>query len=277
MKVKNVINSLVPIFKRAGRKINKNTPEILLGAGIISTVVGVVTACKATLKVNTILSEASKTEEKMENSLGKPCSDGTIYTNEDKEEDKKILKKQTIAKVIKTFIIPSIFVIGGLTLIISGHEVLKNRYLTVVSGYNNLMALYNSVKTDDKEEVKTDGKEEVKTSDTQVLFDEYSSSFRTNNLVNASHLKGALQTVNHKFRNSNEPLLMNDVLDALGIPRTKMGARLGWAKQNGDEFISFGKECDKFIEDCSHHKYDNVDAIGVMLDFNVSGIVDLYF
>lgn len=275
MKVKGLVNAIVPVLKRAGRKIAKNSPDILLGAGIISTVAGTITACKATLKVKTIVDEAKTTEAEIDNSVNKPCADGTTYTEQDKENDKDILKKQTIVKVIKAYIIPALLVAGGITMTIFGHGILKDRYLTMVYGYNNLMAVYNTVKSknDEKEVIEPDL---FDIEDTIVIFDEYCSSFAENNVVNASYLKGVLQMANHKLQNSCDPVFLNDIFEMLGLPKTKMGCRLGWAKENGDEYISFGKDCDIFIRDCAKHLYDDVSPVGVMLQFNVGGIVDMY-
>ena len=42
-------------FNRAGLKLKKYSPEILVAAGIVGTVAGAVMACKATTKVSEIV------------------------------------------------------------------------------------------------------------------------------------------------------------------------------------------------------------------------------
>ena len=47
----------------------------------------------------------------------------------------------------------------------------------------------------------------------------------------------------------------------LGFPRTKAGAIVGWAKGNGDTHVDFGMHG------------GNCDELGILLDFNVSGVI----
>ena len=55
---KNVILSK---FSKLNLKVQKHSPEILMGLGIVGTVASAVLACKATLKVNDIIEEKNKT------------------------------------------------------------------------------------------------------------------------------------------------------------------------------------------------------------------------
>ena len=54
------MNSISRTFHKAGFKLKKHSPEILVTAGVVGVVASAVMACKATTKVNDIL---SKTKE----------------------------------------------------------------------------------------------------------------------------------------------------------------------------------------------------------------------
>lgn len=284
--VKLVKNTVVPVMTKVVRKVKRNSPDILMGAGVISIVAGTISACKATLKVDSIVKETNEKYAEIETSVGKTCKDGSVYSSETRDNDRELLKTQTRFKVVKAYIIPFLLVVGGIALTITGHNILKDRYTTLVAGYNNVMAAYNILKaktncetiepTDSNEDSIQDVSEKVEYEDVRFLFDELSPAFVKNNVTNASYLKGILRTVNYRFSNTNEPILLNDVLDMLRIPRTKMGAQIGWAKENGDEYISFGPYCDKFIEECSNHELDNIGPNGIELVFNVGGVVINY-
>ena len=65
-------------------KVQKHSPEILMGLGIIGTVASAVMACRATLKVNDILEEKKKTVE----AIHSCAEDETVdYNEEDKKKD----------------------------------------------------------------------------------------------------------------------------------------------------------------------------------------------
>lgn len=280
MKLTNIItNKIAPALRVAGRKIKKNSPEILLGTGIVSTIAGVVTACKATLKVNDIIEETNETIAKTEESVGKMTTDGE-YTEEDRDADQDILKKQTIVKIAKAYAIPALLVVSGITLTLFSHHILKDRYLTLVKGYNDLMAAYNLYKAANPKEIEETPQEPTyvvdeidKTEPICEIFDEKSEKFVDNNIMNASFLKSTLRYLNERYSTTHETILLNDVLDILKMPRTKLGAQVGWCPENGDEYISFGKYCDNFIEECANHEWDNISPTGVSLFFNCKGVV----
>ena len=74
-------------------KIQKHSPEICLVAGIVATVAGVVTACRATVKAQEVIEDHKKQMEtihKCEES-GKTANEHgeiTEYTHEDAKKDR---------------------------------------------------------------------------------------------------------------------------------------------------------------------------------------------
>ena len=64
-------------------------------------------------------------------------------------------------------------------------------------------------------------------------------------------------------------VFLNEILDMLGMPRSRYGALNGWVK-NGHNHISFG------IDDPKNEELENSDCQPFYLNFNVQGeIVDL--
>ena len=69
--------------------LKKHSPEILVGAGVIGVVGASVMACKATLKVNTVVEETKTNLHKIEEAGQKGVTEaGEVYTEEDVKTEK---------------------------------------------------------------------------------------------------------------------------------------------------------------------------------------------
>ncbi len=83
------------VFYNTCFKIEKKSPEILLGLGIVTLVGAVGTAVNSTLKCESVVDAHKELIEKANTSVGLECEDGTIYSEED-------LKKDTVKIYAKT-------------------------------------------------------------------------------------------------------------------------------------------------------------------------------
>lgn len=119
----------------AKKKIEKNSPEILLASGIAGTIVGAVTACKATTKASEIIEEAKDDLDVIHEVLDMERED---YTEKDYKKDVTIVYVQTAAKFVKLYA-PSL-VIEGLSIasLITSHNIQKKRLVMVASAYKAL-------------------------------------------------------------------------------------------------------------------------------------------
>ena len=89
MKKKELMTTVSSSFNKMGFKLKKHSPEILVVAGVVGTVVSAVMACKATTKVSDIL---EKTKEDIDSihdcSANESLADE--YTPEDAKKDLEI-------------------------------------------------------------------------------------------------------------------------------------------------------------------------------------------
>lgn len=319
MKKTKLMTTVSSSFKKIGFKIKKHSPEILVAAGVVGTVVSAVMACKATTKVSDILEKAKEDI----NSIHDCAANEEFveeYTPEDVKKDLTIVYVQTGIKLAKLYA-PAV-ALGALSLsgILASNNILRKRnvalaaaYATVDKGFkeyrNHVVERFGEevdrelkhgikAKKIEKVIVGEDGKEKkVKEtvsvverdslSDYSFFFDESNPYWEKDGSYNRMFLLAQQQYANDKLR-ANGYLFLNDVLDDLGIPRTKAGQIVGWVynpdNPNGDNYVDFGiyetyrRDEEAFVKDKAMHERfgEEVYERVVLLDFNVDGnILDL--
>lgn len=319
MKKTELMTTVSSSFNKMGFKLKKHSPEILVVAGVVGTVVSAVMACKATTKVSDIL---EKTKEDI-NSIHNCAANESLaeeYTPEDVKKDLAIVYVQTGVKLAKLYA-PAV-ALGALSLgsILASNNILRQRnvalaaaYATVDKGFkeyrNHVVERFGEevdrelkhgikAKKIEKVVVGEDGKEKkVKEtisvverdslSDYSFFFEESNPYWEKDGNYNRMFLLAQQQYANDKLR-AYGYLYLNDVLDTLGIPRTKAGQIVGWVynpnNPNGDNYVDFGiyegyrRDEESFVKDTAMRErfgkevYERV----VLLDFNVDGnILDL--
>lgn len=268
MKNVKIMNTLSRSFGKAKMKIKKYSPEILITAGIIGTVTSTVMACRATLKVATIIEESKEELDKineaakrLETKESLPCSDGTVYTKDDLKKDLIGHYGRLTIDVVKTYA-PSV-ILGTLSLgcVFASNNTLRKRnaglaaaYATIDKGfkeYRNRVVerfgkevdqeLRYNVKAETFEEKKIDektGKEKtVKTTVNVADPNEYSMYARfyddtcngwTKDPEHNLYQLKQMQSYATKKLEAQGFLYLNDVYEMLGIPKTKAGQIVGW-------------------------------------------------
>ena len=272
-----IMNSLNRTFGRAGLKLKKHSPEILVGLGLIGTVASTVMACKATLKVNGITDEAKETIDKIHVALDKGYTEvGQEYTEEDSKKDLTITYIQTGVKLAKNYA-PAL-VLGSLSVasIISGHNMLRKRYIATAAAYTLIdksfkdyrgrvverfgkeldQELRYNIKAKEVEEIEVDekGKEKVvkkivkeadpnAISDYAFFFCEGCHGWSKDPEFNLRFLKRQQAWANELLK-SRGHLFLNEVRDMLGLGRTQAGNVVGWIYDEknpvGDNYVDFG-------------------------------------
>lgn len=256
-------------FHRTGFKIKKASPEILIGAGIIGGVVTVVTACKATIKAQEIIEEAKFTIGKI-HEVADNEEFADQYTEEDLKKDLTITYVRTGVELAKVYLPSVITGAASIACVLTGHNIIRGRnaalaaYAAAVKknfdGYRGRLTerfgeeldneLLYGIKAQEIEEVVTheDGTTEVvKTivntmdpnaiSDYAFFFDDsclaYTGDWETDFCI----AKNIQYQLNDQLQRK-ETVLLNDVREAFGLPRTKAGQHVGWKLDgDGDGFI----------------------------------------
>ena len=294
---------LMNVYNGVKGKVEKHSPEILLGVGVVGVVATTVTACKATMKLNDILDECVETREKIKSVQENPNYQDR-YSEEDAQKDLTINYVQTGVKIVKLYapsVALGVFSVGCL---LGSHNVMQKRnaalsaaYLTVDKSFKEYKQrvidrvgeevekeIRYGIKAEEIETTVTDEEgnefvvpETVKTmnptlySDYARFFDEASPYWQKDPEYNLMFLRAQQQYANDLLRAKGR-LFLNDVYDMLGIEKTKAGQIVGWVydreNPNGDNFVDFG------IYDMSKERvraFVNGYEANILLDFNVDG------
>ena len=293
-------------INRAAFKIRKHSPEILVVSGIVCAVTSTVMACKATTKIEEVITE-SKEHVDMTKKYVEDNGFTEKYTETDYKKDLTIMYTQRGLKLAKLYAPAVILGTVSITAILAGHNILRKRnvalaaaYATVDKGFKEYRGrvierfgeeldkeLKYNIKAKEIDEIKINektGKEEVVKkavnvadpntySDYARLFDDGCLGWTKDPEYNLMFLKDQQRYANDRLKTKG-CLFLNEVYDMLGIPRTKAGAVVGWIfdekHPNGDNFVDFG------IYDMNNAKtrdFVNGYERTILLDFNVDGVI----
>ena len=101
--------------------LQKNSPGILLGAGVVGMVGSTVLACRATLKMDEVLDEAINKLE-VANTLEHPD-----YSESDRRNDIKLVRIQTIYRATKLYAPAIVVGVVSIALLVKSHRILTQR------------------------------------------------------------------------------------------------------------------------------------------------------
>ncbi len=288
------------VTRKAGRLMllaDKNSPQILFGAGVVGVVGTVVLACRATLKVNDVLEDAQKDLANVDFVVARN-QDG--YDIHDAKRDVGIIRVKTGLKIVKLYT-PAV-IVGGLSIaaLTTGHRIQQNRIAGLTAAYAALEKGFEAYRKrvvdelgEDKDREfrygvvtetvteKTDKGEktfEVKrvgpngASIYARFFDQYNKHWEPYGNAN-KHFLQLQQTYANDRLNAYGHLFLNEVYDMLGMPRTPEGQIVGWVwrknPQSKDGYVDFG-----LFENNNPEMREFLNGReGWLLDFNVDGPV----
>ena len=294
---------MMRLFNNTKNGVQKHSPEILAGVGVVGTVASAVMACKATLKLNDVLDECKETRDKIKEVAENPRYEKE-YSPEDAKKDLTVNYAQTVMKVAKLYAPAVILGSASLGCLLASNDILRKRnaalsaaYMTVDKSfkeYRNRVAerfgdeiekeIRYNIKAEQIETVvaNEDGSEttiteQIKTMDPNLysdyarFFDEASPYWQNDPEYNLMFLKSQQQYANDLLRAKGR-LFLNEVYDMLGIDKSKAGQVVGWVynpeNPTGDNFVDFG------IYDMSKERvraFVNGYETNILLDFNVDG------
>ena len=297
-------------------KVNNASPEIALAAGIGGAIVGLVLACRSTLKAETIAKEAKEKLETIEEVAANE-DNKEVYSEEDRKKDRLIVYAQTGVKLLKVYA-PAIIVealsIGALC---KGHDIMRKRNGALMAAYAALDKGFHEYRKrvaeelgDEKEDLLRKGLKATELSlpakdeegremaemvpakrQTKKPVSEYARLFGegvTPNwdkhpAYNLKFVKDIQKTANNTLRRRAASssgigvLFLNEVYDWLGFERIAEGQELGWV------FDSNNPNQQPFVDFGIYDVNDErIEAFlygeenSIWLDFNVDGLVRNY-
>ena len=308
MKLKEMKSTALIYFNKAKYKTIKHAPEIMAVVGGVGAVVGVVLACKATLKVHDILEETKSNLNDIHEVSNDPKFDG-IYTEESAKKDTATVYVRTGIKFVCLYapsasllalsiasMIGSTFLqkkrnvalAAALATIDRGFKEYRERVVERYGTEADRRLRYN-ISDVEVEEAITGENGEVETVKKTVevvdntdpngysmyarFFDEGNPYWKRDDGYNAMFVKSIQNWANDRLH-ANGVLFLNEVYEALGLPKTKEGQIVGWIYDPdhpiGDNYVDFG------IYDVSRpavRDFVNGYERSVLLDFNVDGNV----
>jgi hypothetical protein len=293
--------------KMAGQALlaRKHSPEILLVAGITSMVSSTVLACRATLKLESVLDEIEidnnnivKAKEQVDSGN---VPETTTYTDEEVERDLKITRIQGLVKVGKLYAPAVGLGIIGVVCLTKSHRILEERNVALTAAYvavdraftryrervidrfgedldRELRYDYEGVDIVDEETGKVVSGYRAATGDPEGYarwFDEESSSCWSAppyEEYNWMHLRQAQNWLNDMLR-SRGYVFLNEAYGQLGLSHTPAGQIVGWIydprnpEAAGDNYIDFG--C--WDQQENPLGFNNGREGAILVDFNVDG------
>lgn len=129
------MKKLQVIAKTAAYTAKKYSPEILLGVGIVGVGISTVLACKATLKVESILDEYEEYKGKIEDGIELNETGQIEYPVEVAKKDIRVLKANTAVQFVKLYG-PSVTLMGvSIGCILGAYRIMSKRQVALMAAY----------------------------------------------------------------------------------------------------------------------------------------------
>lgn len=287
-------------FGRQILQLQKVSPQIAFGVGIAGVVTSTVLACKATLKIDEALDSTATKRRDMDRALDNPAMPD--YGQKQHASDVRLLRVHIARDMTKLYgpaVVVGVVSIGLLT---GSHVVLNRRNAGLTAAYAAVEKAFDEYRSRVREDLGEDrdrefryGKREVeevvqgkngpKTRKSSAVddtirpsgyarfFDELCDPWQPQAEYNAIYLKGQQSHFNNMLH-ARGHVFLNEVYDALGLPRSKAGQVVGWVIGKGDQHVDFGIFDD--AQNPNVRDFVNGREASILLDFNVAGpIYDL--
>lgn len=307
MDKKKIFTKISGSVSKIAFSLKKKSPEIFMVCGIVGTVASTVLACRATLKAKPVIDDL---KEQM-NTIHECANDPEMaekYSEEDVKKDTTLVYAHTAIKIAKLYF-PAI-ALGALSIgsFCTSHQILHKRntalaaaYAAVDKGFKayrsrvierfgeevdrqlkyNIKQVNAEKEFKDPETGKTKKRkiivEEIDPNDPNTyspyakFFDESNPNWDKDPEINLTFLRKNQNYFNDQLR-INGHVFLNEVYDALGIPKTKAGQIVGWRynpdNKDIDSYIDFGIYD---IRRPAARDFVNGYERSILLDFNVDG------
>lgn len=303
-------NNVKLVFNKALLQVKKYSPEIMVGAGIVGAVASGVLACKATLKVNNVVSKSKESRQYIEDvHTGViEIAEGETYTEDDYKKDITINTVQTGVEIAKLYAPAVSLAAVSIASILGGQHILKKRYVASVAAYTAVNEGFKEyrgrvierfgkdvdtelktgikAKKIDVAEVDENGETKMVKKKVNVVegasefaryFNSDSHCWEKNFDINIMFLRAQEQLAND-ILHARGHIFLNEVYDMLGMPHTQAGQVVGWVYDPnntvGDNYVDFSipTKDDIYMEHIAPDGEKKYER-AIPLDFNVDGYV----
>lgn len=287
------------VLGRGKLLVQKHSPEILTGIGLLSMTSGAVLAVRATLKLESVVTLAEARIAAVRVTLA------LSYMPEVEEYSEKEYKQDLYKAYLRNVLeftklygpAVSLFVAGAGS-IIAGHGIMRKRNVALLAAYNAVeksFAAYrarliedlgpdkdrdyrygiteSSEKGEDGKKVSVIEVDPTKTSKYVRIFDETNDQWQSEPGYNQFFLTAEQNYLNDKLL-ARGHVFLNEVYDRLGFDHTPEGSIVGWFidknGSSGDNYIDFG-----MYDASTQAKRNFVNGYekSIWLDFNVDGVI----
>ena len=288
--MKYVPKSLTRAAGTSALKLKAHSPTILVVAGVVGFGATAVMAARATRNLDKVVHEHKVKRYDI------VAGEVELAPRERKNQLVKLYGGTTmeLARVYG----PTI-VVGSLSAaaILSGHNILRKRHVATMVAYSGLLEEFKQYRGRVAKTVGAEAEQEIyqgahaewvdddehpgekkrvmvydQSADLYLRpwFDETNFNFSKDPVQNYLFLKGVQQHMNNLLEIRGH-VFLNDVFDAIGLPRCREAQVAGWRKNgDGDQYISFGfleSKDPNTVAFCSGHEPR------VRLNFNIDGVI----
>lgn len=289
---------------KAGFFIQKHSPEILLGTGLVSGVAATGFAIRSTMHIDTVIEQHNAMMHKIE--MGRKLVEnepdsGIVYTENQEAADRQMVYAKTIVGYAKLYAPTILLSTTSIACLLGAFNIMNRRYAGVVAAFSALSVKFEDYRQrvidkygveqdldflngireieieneDGTTEVQRQQDQLITLSGTERYFDESSPMWdRENPAMNVVTLRHSIQKANNMLQRDGH-LFLNDVYRMLGLDDTAEGAVLGWIIDGNSKetFVDFGvfNGTDDPWDFASRAEWDGRNEI--LLHFNCEGII----
>ena len=277
----------------------QHAPTILTVAGIGALIASGVVAAMRTEKAAEVV---TKLEDDLERWEGEASVDPT-YSEAEHNTDKLISYKDAAIGFVRVYGPAIALAAVGSAAVLYSHGLMKKRNAAMIAAYGILERGYDSyrervrnlVGEEAERKIHRGDEFEYEIKDGDVIFSEkadervaaghipngvseYAAYFGPENPnwserpeYNLLFLRGQERYMNHQLKVRGH-VMLNDVYDALRLPRTTAGSVVGWVFDGPDGYVSFGLPEQGSSEEADYYFFFDQNS-KFLLDFNVDGVV----
>lgn len=266
--------------------LQKNAPHISFGVGAVGVIASTVLACRATLKLEPALDDIKHEIDDVKHNRD--------VDDPQRNRDLAYVYLKSARRMTVLYGPSAISMAASLGLMTHSHIVMDKRNKALMATVAGLTKAYDAYRDRVRAEVGEDRERELyygvheqtvvdaegnKYTVTDTLgdpsliseyariFDEYSPYWQKDPELNRIFINVQQNYANHLLQ-SRGHVFLNEIYDAIGIPRSNAGAVVGWLLDgDGDNYIDFG------IYTNDKTGFVNGWERSVLLDFNVDGVI----